>query len=130
MNKMNLIYAIKNGEVEITGCNKGVTEVEIPAEIQGYPVKTIGEYAFNGCKNLVSVILPKGLRHIGHKAFYDCLALTSIYIPNSVIKIGPLAFGWCLKLSEIDFPLPNKECRVDITSGLPLRKCIDGNWRV
>ena len=84
-------FLIQNGEVTITKCtDKSVTEVEIPSEIDGYPVKTIGEYAFNGCKNLVSVILPKGLRHIGHKAFYDCLALTSIYIPNSVIKIGLL----------------------------------------
>ena len=123
-------YLIKNGEVTITSCDKSVKEVEIPTEIQGCPVKTIGEYAFNGCKNLVSVILPKGLRHIGHKAFYDCLALTSIYIPNSVMKIGPLAFGWCLKLSEIDFPLSNKECRIDCTSGLPLRQCVDGNWRI
>lgn len=132
MNKKfkDVIYVIENGEAEITKCDKTVTEVVIPSEIEGYPVTSIREYAFSGCKKLTSVKIEKGLGKIGYKAFYDCLELTEVEIPNTVIKIASLAFGWCPKLKNINFPTPNVECRIDCTSGLPLRQCVDGNWRV
>ena len=129
MNK-NLEFIIKNGEVTITKCDKSVTEVVIPSEIEGYPVKRISDWAFMGCSKLKVVKMEKGLRTIGYKAFFQCLELTTVEIPNTVIKISALAFGWCPKLKNIDFPTSNKECRIDVTSGLPLRKCVDGNWRV
>lgn len=129
MNKMSLIYTIKNGEAEITGCNKDVTEVVIPSEIDGCPVKRISDRAFMECPKLAKVKIEKGLRVIGYKAFFQCLELTTIEIPNTVIKISDLAFGWCPKIKRVDFQVPNKECHVNCTAGLPLRKCVDGNWR-
>lgn len=129
MNK-NLEFIIKNGEVTITKCDKSVTEVVIPSEIEGYPVKRISDWAFQDCRKLESVRIEKGLREIGHKAFYNCLSLKSLEIPNTVISISALAFRWCSKLSDVRFPTPNQRCRIDCTSGLPLRQCVDGNWRV
>ena len=125
----NLKYEIYQGKVTITGCDKSATEIEIPSEIEGYPVKRISDWAFQDCRKLESVRIEKGLREIGHKAFYNCLSLTSLEIPNTVISIGTYAFRWCPKLKNIDFPTPNKECRVDCTSGLNFRQCVDGNWR-
>ena len=130
MNK-NLEFIIKNGEVTITKCkDKNVTEVVIPSKIDGYPVTSIGEYAFCDCTGLTSVTIPNSVTTICRKAFYGCSGLTSITIPRSVIRIAPLAFRWCSKLSDVKFPTPNQRCRIDVTSGLPLRKCVDGNWRV
>ena len=131
MNKKfkDIIYVIENGEVTITKCDKSVTEIEIPSEIEGYPVTSIREYAFSECKKLTSIKMGKGLKTIGYRAFYDCLELTEVEIPNTVIKIASLAFGWCPKLKNINFPTPNVECRIDCTAGLPLRQCVDGNWR-
>ena len=43
----DLTYEISNGEVTITGCNGGTSgELVIPDTIDGYPVTTIGGYAF------------------------------------------------------------------------------------
>ena len=123
-------YLIKNGEVTITKCtDKSATEIEIPSEIDGYPVKRISDCAFKDCKNLKNVKIGKGLRTIGRMAFYNCSNLTEIEIPNTVIKISDLAFDWCPKIKRVDFQVPNKECHVNCTAGLPLRKCVDGNWR-
>lgn len=131
MNKKfkDVIYVIENGEVTITKCDKSVTEVVIPSEIEGYPVTSIGEYAFCDCTGLTSVTIPNSVTTICRKAFYGCSGLTSITIPSSVIRIAPLAFRWCSKLSDVRFPTPNQRCRIDCTSGLPLRQCVDGNWR-
>ena len=47
----NLSYGVTNaGEIEITGCNMGVTSVEIPAEIDRKPVTSIGNNAFRDCR--------------------------------------------------------------------------------
>ena len=125
----NLKYEIYQGKVTITGCDKSATKVEIPSEIEGYPVTSIGDSAFSGCTGLTSVTIPKSVTTICRKAFYGCSGLTSITIPSSVIKIAPLAFRWCPNLKGVEFPTPNKECRVDCTSGLNFRQCVDGNWR-
>jgi len=130
MNK-NLEFIIKNGEVTITKYkDKNVTEVVIPSKIDGYPVKRISDWAFMGCSKLKVVKIEKGLRAIGYKAFFQCLELTTVEIPNTVIKISDLAFGWCPKIKNVDFQTPNKESQIVVTSGLPLRQCVDGSWRV
>ena len=36
-------------EIRITGCEKEVTAVEIPAKIAGKPVTSVGRSAFSGC---------------------------------------------------------------------------------
>jgi len=130
MNK-NLEFIIKNGEVTITKCkDKNVTEVVIPSKIDGYPVKRISDLAFFNCLKLKTVKIEEGVRTIGYKAFFQCLELTTVEIPNTVIKISDLAFGWCPKIKNVDFQTPNKESQIVVTSGLPLRQCVDGSWRV
>ena len=130
MNK-NLEFIIKNGGVTITKCkDKNVTEVVIPSEIDGYPVKRISDLAFFNCLELKTVKIEEGVRTIGYKAFFNCLELESIKLPRSLFKIASLAFGWSPKLKNVDFPTPNQKCRIDVTSGLPLHQCVDGNWRV
>ena len=55
--------------VAIANCSKSLTELEVPSEIDGIPVKVIGDMAF-----------------------YDCTSLTSLTIPDSIIEIGYGAF--------------------------------------
>lgn len=64
-------------------------------------VKTIGDYAFNWCENLVSVKLGNGLTEIGKAAFNYCHSLNSITIPNNVESINQAAFGSCYSLNTI-----------------------------
>lgn len=90
-------------------------------------VKTIGKYAFYGCKELTSIVIPNsvtkiekgafrnceslseiilsdGLKEIGQYAFYNCQALNSINIPESVETIAYGAFYNCKSLKSISIP--------------------------
>ena len=69
------------------------TEIVIPAEYNGKPVKAIGESAFQGCISLTGITIPNSVTSIGDSAFSWCVELTSITIPNSVTSIGVHAFS-------------------------------------
>ena len=101
----NLSYGVTNaGEIEITGCNMGVTSVEIPAEIDRKPVTSIGNNAFRDCTSLTEVKIPDSVINIGDYAFYGCTSLTGITIPDGVTSVGFQTFSGCISLKEIAIP--------------------------
>ena len=77
------------------------TEIEIPSEINGISVKTIGHFAFRN-KSLTSVIIPDSVTTIGNEAFRSN-QLTSVVIPDSVTTIGRNAFSFN-QLKSINIP--------------------------
>ncbi len=96
-----LEYDLYDDQVEITGYTGDAAELEIPAEIEGLPVTTIGNYAFEGCTGLTSVTIPSSVTSIGYSAFENCESLTSVTIPGNVGTINNGAFEGCTGLSEI-----------------------------
>jgi hypothetical protein len=85
--------SVENGAVIITGFwgTGKITEVRIPAEIDGLPVKIIGDRAFSNSQ-LTSVVIPNSVTSIGIGAFADN-KLARVTIPNSVTSIGKGAFS-------------------------------------
>lgn len=85
-----------------------LTSANIPETVlydgKSYSVIGIGEEAFDGSKNLSSVIIPESVLSIGDWAFFNCEALSSISISKSVKSIGKYAFGNCCSLTSIDIP--------------------------
>ncbi len=98
--------------------------VVIPDRINGLSVTKIGEKAFENCKTIKKVILPRGLDVIGNRAFqgsginsivlpenlsiieenaFSYSELESIHITSKVKKIPSLAFANCDKLEKISF---------------------------
>ena len=67
----------------------------IPAEIEGFPVKSIEEDVFSDCDKLVSVVLSEGIEVIGDFAFRECRNLSSVTLPESLISVGQMAFSYC-----------------------------------
>lgn len=73
----------------------------------GYPVTGIGEEAFDGCKDLKNVILPKFIKTIDKKAFNNCSNLCSIEINESTCQLSMIenrAFYGCTRLKNFDIP--------------------------
>lgn len=64
-------------------------------------VKVIKEKAFEGCKELETVVLPPSVKTIEDFAFSNCKSLRHINIPDSVIFIGHEIFSGCESLKSI-----------------------------
>ena len=60
----------------------------------------IGDYAFYGRKNFVSLVLPHNIYYIGYMAFSNCENLTSVSVVADCI--GEYAFYNCSKLESVD----------------------------
>ena len=68
----------------VFGCSK----TTIPND-----VKIIGNYAFNGCRDLTSISIPEGVESIGYCTF-ESSGLTQVSLPNSVSHIDTYAFRY------------------------------------
>ena len=67
-------------------------------------ITSIGNYVFQGCRNLESVTIPDSVTSIGWYAFQGCTSLKSITIPDSVTSIGMYAFLNCSNLESVTIP--------------------------
>ncbi len=96
-------YITNNDTITITGYTGSGGDVTIPDTINGLPVTSIGDGAFNYDFYLASVTIPNSVTNIGSGAFYECLSLKNVTVPNSVIGIGSNAFYDCLSLRRVYF---------------------------
>lgn len=67
-------------------------------------VTSIGDRAFEFCRNLNSVALPQSVISIGHHAFYHCENLTRIEIMEGLTSVKSGAFEGCTNLKEAQLP--------------------------
>lgn len=108
-----LYYTESNGKITITDCDRNTESVEIPTEINGYPVTSIGDSAFFGC-DLTSVTIPDSVISVGDAAFQRCGNLESVTIGKGVTIIGECPFVWWESLKNISVNGDNTNyCSVD-----------------
>ena len=69
-----------------------------------YTVISIGNYAFNGFRNLTSVKIPNSVVSIGKQSFAGCDGLELVEIPTSVTLVGEGAFSHCYRLTSVGIP--------------------------
>ena len=118
-------YTTNNNAITITGHLGVGVALTVPAIINGYPVATIGDYAFangsltnisiansvttlgnhafDGCSSLASITLSTNLTGIGQYAFSGSLPGASVTLPGSMTTIGDYAFASC-GLSSVTIP--------------------------
>ena len=131
-------YTVSDGKATITDCNTSISgDITIPSTLGGYPVTSIGNWAFSdctslgsvtipdsvtsigvrafsGCSSLTSVTIPDGVTSIDISAFYECTSLTSVTIPDSVTSIGNYAFYRCTSLTSVT--IPDSVTSIDISA--------------
>lgn len=74
-------------------------DVKIPSSVNyaiwDIPVKSIDDYAFSDCEDLISVTLPNTIKSIGYEAFKGANHLKKLVLPVSITNIDPSAFEDC-----------------------------------
>ncbi len=99
-----LVITNSDNTLTITGYIGTGTEMTIPSEINGIPVTSIGDNAFQNCASLINVVIPTSVTNIGARAFQNCSGLTNVTIGGGVTSIGWLAFLYCQSLPSITIP--------------------------
>ncbi len=95
-----VIDGVANTEYELP-----ITEIVIPDEIEGIPVRDIAPYAFQWQSGITSVSLPSSIRSIGARAFMNCARLETITFPTNLMSsIGESAFSGCTSLKDLVLP--------------------------
>ncbi len=67
-------------------------------------IVSIGDAAFSGSNNLISITIPDSVTNIGERAFSHCNNLTYMVIPDKVRTLGYEVFGYCVHLESVVLP--------------------------
>ena len=98
------LYEVHDGKATITGCTwTNASYLEIPRQIDGYPVVAVGANAFQERNDLIGLIVSEGIETIDFRAFWCCRNLRWAVLPNSLTSIGDEAFSVCQSLQSIEF---------------------------
>lgn len=101
----SLTYEImEDGNIAITECDKSVTEVNIPSEIDGKKVTAIANSAFYWCDKLTALKIPDTVEILDSNAFYSCKALKDLDLGSGVKYIGSQTFAYCDSLTTLTIP--------------------------
>ena len=106
----NLTYRVNDDgqTVTLTNGSSATGSITIPAAVEhggtSYPVTSIGDNAFQYCRQLVSVTFSGSIDCIGYSAFYDCDGLKTVTFSGNIDSIGVEAFSHCNDLENVTFP--------------------------
>ncbi len=107
-------YSLDEDEnATITKFMGNASALMIPSELDGYTVVAIGDKAFQGNKNIRSVIIPDTVKKIGASAFADCTNLGNVILSSNLEEMESEAFARCELLTDIEIPKSLTICHVD-----------------
>ena len=86
---------LEDGTIEIKQYLGQDEEVEIPTELDGYVVTSIGVDAFAAKNNIISIELPEGITSVNELAFEGCDNLERISFPESISFVGSNPMAGC-----------------------------------
>ena len=127
-----VLYDLSSGEAVAVGTTADFSakELRLPAEINGRPLTTLGEFAISECSSLESIWIPEGVvtmeksalnnnENLAYISFPNtlqviagCMGLSSlktITIPSSVTEIAAYSFMTCVNLEKVTIPENVKE---------------------
>ena len=102
LNENGIDYRIYPDKAVVMGCDKELTEIHIPEQVQNVPVTEIHQEAFRNYETLKSAEIPETVTSIGTGAFYQS-GLESVNLPENLTELGRSAF-YGTNLSEITIP--------------------------
>ena len=82
-------------------CPEGYASTSFFSDDYPSSITTIGDYAFESCKNIESITIPYGVTSFGYGAFRYCTSLKFLKIPSSVNEFGDGAFVGVVNLEHL-----------------------------
>ena len=93
--------------LRIIGCNESSwsssTDITIPSEINGMPVKRIDDYALRG-GGYTSITVGEGIEELGNAPFAGCESLQTLSLPSTLRQTLGNPISGCLSVTAILFP--------------------------
>lgn len=93
---------------------KGITNLQYGAFLECYSLVSVtipngvvgstGNFTFDNCHSIKTIMLPKGITSIGESTFRQCYSLTSILLPEGITIIERNAFRHCYGFTKITMP--------------------------
>ena len=108
-------YTVFDDHAELTQYEGDDWTVEIPADIEGVPVTSIGEGAFSGARYLDELEIPEGIEDIRASAFTGS-GLYTVTLPSTLKHVAPAAFFNMDQLTA--FELRGKSSVVSVIDGV------------
>lgn len=101
--------------------NAEITEVEYPefgVNVIRFdaPLTTIGEGAFDNCRNINNVSLPESVTTIEDRAFFECIQLECLTLGTKIKKCGAKAFDNCLSLYSLHISSIGDWCQIEFVN--------------
>ena len=90
------------GDYAFANCTELISVTFNPCDIE-----ILSEHIFENCYALEEIILPQTIKTIEANAFYNCISLKEITIPLSVTEIKSQAFQGCYQLTSVNFEQPS-----------------------
>lgn len=98
-----------DGTITIVGFTAARKNVAVPSEIDGKPVRKLGDGLFKDNNDITMVVIPDGIRIIGAEVFSGCTYLERVELPHTLTSIGDGAFSDCAVLGDLYVPASVKE---------------------
>ena len=76
------------------------------------PLTTIGDGAFDNCRNLFNISLPNSVTTIGDEAFFECVNMECLTLGNGLRECGAFAFDSCYNLHTLHVPAVYCWCNI------------------
>ncbi|MBR4675997.1 MAG: leucine-rich repeat protein [Victivallales bacterium] len=102
----DVIYESDGEEATITGLSEAGEDndtLEIPGEVDGVPVTSIAEGAFEG-SNLKEVIISSTITMMGERTFAGCTMLMYVRLSDRLETLADAVFARCLSLTFLLIP--------------------------
>lgn len=97
-------YDVYEGYAVLTAYKGEALQVQVPATIDGLPVRRIASLAFYEGAAIEELVLPEGVTELEENALYYCTSLKKLTLPESLTKLGDKCFSWCGALTEVTLP--------------------------
>ena len=94
--QQGVLYEVEDGEARVTGYSSLSGAITIPETVNGAPVRSIQDGAFQRCAGLTKLTLPAGIQNIGNDVVSGCDQLRRVVFTGK-----PLAYRDDLKFETV-----------------------------